>query len=59
MLYLRGAEERGIALGRYVDGLRETGLCDVRGDQVPGSGHFAPEEQPRAVAAAVMAFACR
>lgn len=57
VLYLRGAEERGIALDRYVDGLRESGLADVRGERIPDSGHFAPEEQPRAVAAALMAFA--
>ncbi|HVI59849.1 MAG TPA: alpha/beta hydrolase [Luteimonas sp.] len=59
VLYLRGAEEHGLDLDRYVDGLRESGFTDVRGDQVPGSGHFAPEEQPAAVAAALMAFAGR
>lgn len=59
VLYLRGAEERGIALERYLDGLRETGLHDVRGDRLPGCGHFAPEEQPQAVAAALKAFAHR
>jgi pimeloyl-ACP methyl ester carboxylesterase len=59
VLYLRGTEERGLDVGRYADGLRESGLADVRGDLVPGSGHFAPEEQPRAVAAVVMAFARR
>lgn len=57
VLYLRGAEERGIALDRYVDGLRAAGLRDVSGGQLPGCGHFAPEEQPQAVAAALMAFA--
>ncbi|MGB5850831.1 MAG: alpha/beta hydrolase [Rhodanobacter sp.] len=59
VLYLRGAEERGIALDRYVEGLREAGVRDVRGDQLPGCGHFAPEEQPQVVAAAVLAFARR
>lgn len=59
VLYLRGAEEHGLDLERYVDGLRESGFTDVRGDEVPGSGHFAPEKQPAAVAAALLAFARR
>ena len=56
VLYLRGGEEQGIALERYVDGLRAGGLANVRGEVVPGSGHFAPEEQPRALADALLAF---
>lgn len=56
VLYLRGGEERGIALDRYLDGLRDGGLADVRGALVEGSGHFAPEERPQAVAQAVLAF---
>ena len=54
VLYLRGGEEKGIALDRYVDGLRAAGLSEVRGGLVPGSGHFAPEEQPRVLADALL-----
>lgn len=56
VLYLRGEAERGIELRRYVDGLREGGLAHVHGGLVPASGHFAPDEQPEAVAAALRAF---
>ena len=56
MLYLRGEAERGIELQRYVDGLREGGLAHVHGGLVPASGHFAPDEQPEAVASALRTF---
>ena len=57
MLYLRGEQEKGIALDDYAEGLRASGLVDVRGGLIAASGHFAPEEQPRAVADALRAFA--
>jgi pimeloyl-ACP methyl ester carboxylesterase len=56
VLYLRGEAERGIELQRYVDGLREGGLAHVHGGLVPASGHFAPDEQPEAVASALRTF---
>ena len=57
VLYLRGEQEKGIALDDYAEGLRASGLVDVRGGLIAASGHFAPEEQPRAVADALRAFA--
>jgi pimeloyl-ACP methyl ester carboxylesterase len=56
VLYLRGAAERGLDLGRYVEGLRSAGLTAIEGKTVPNSGHFAPDEQPQAVADLLRAF---
>ncbi len=56
VLYLRGEKEPGIDLTRYVTGLREAGPRRVRGDVIPGSGHFAPDERPDDVAAALRTF---
>jgi pimeloyl-ACP methyl ester carboxylesterase len=51
VLYLRGEKDPGgIPLDRYVQGLRDAGLADVRGRMIPNCGHFAPDEQPEAVA---------
>jgi pimeloyl-ACP methyl ester carboxylesterase len=55
VLYLRGTEEGG-QLEVYVAGLRAAGLRDVHGLLVPNSGHFSPDEQPVAVAAALREF---
>lgn len=59
VLYLRGEAERGIELERYVSGLRENGLTAVEGATIPGSGHFAPDEQPEEVASRLRAFTLR
>jgi pimeloyl-ACP methyl ester carboxylesterase len=56
VLYLRGAAERGLELERYVEGLRASGLTAVEGGIIPDSGHFAPDEQPEAVASSPRAF---
>lgn len=56
VLYLRGEKDSGVGLERYVDGLRQGGLTDVRGDTIAGSGHFAPDEQPARVAEAIARF---
>lgn len=56
VLYLRGAAERGIELERYVGGLRRSGLVSVQGQTIPNSGHFAPDEQPEAVAGLLRSF---
>ena len=45
VLYLRGDKDPGFGLDRYVEGLRQGGLRDVRGETIQGCGHFAPEEQ--------------
>lgn len=56
VLYLRGDTDPGLSLDRYVVGLRESGLQDVRGAVIPNSGHFAPDEQPHAVLTALRDF---
>jgi pimeloyl-ACP methyl ester carboxylesterase len=56
VLYLRGEKEPGIELGRYVRGLRQSGLRNVAGRTIPRSGHFAPDEQPQEVSAALRSF---
>jgi pimeloyl-ACP methyl ester carboxylesterase len=56
VLYLRGSEERGIELERYLAGFREHGLCELSGDHIAGSGHFTPEEQPELLAERIRTF---
>jgi pimeloyl-ACP methyl ester carboxylesterase len=56
LLYLRGEKESGIDLDRYVGGLRAAGMANVRGGVIPGSGHFAPDEHPQAVAFTLRSF---
>jgi pimeloyl-ACP methyl ester carboxylesterase len=55
VLYLRGDREGG-DLDRYLRGLRDSGLANVAGHLIPGSGHFAPDENPDEVAAALRGF---
>jgi pimeloyl-ACP methyl ester carboxylesterase len=55
VLYLRGQRQPG-GVDEYLKGFRVAGLQDVRGALIPDSGHFAPDEQPREVAAAVRRF---
>ncbi|RPE07926.1 alpha/beta hydrolase [Chitinophaga lutea] len=55
LLYVRGEKEPG-DINDYVNGFRKSGLRDVTGKIIPGSGHFSPEEQPEAVAEALAAF---
>ncbi len=56
VLYLRGEKERGIELARYVSGLRAAGVRQLQAETIAGSGHFAPNEQPEAVASALRRF---
>ena len=56
LLYLRGERDPGLGLERYVGGLQAAGMTNVRGGVIEGSGHFAPDEQPERVAAAVREF---
>jgi pimeloyl-ACP methyl ester carboxylesterase len=56
VLYLRGADEPGLPLERYLDGLVRAGLTRVEGRVIPNAGHFLPEEQPEAVADALRGF---
>ncbi len=50
VLYLRGGEDRGEPLSRYLCGLRTAGLRNVVGNVVDDSGHFIAIEQPAALA---------
>jgi pimeloyl-ACP methyl ester carboxylesterase len=59
VLYVRGAAEQGLELERYVEGLRASGLNALRATTIPDSGHYAPVEQPEAVAELVRDFARR
>jgi len=54
LLYLRGSAEGG-DLETYAEGLRGNGLSAVSTGRVDDAGHFAPEEQPQAVWAAIAA----
>jgi len=56
VLYLRGSAESGIELERYLAGFREHGLNELSGDQIAGSGHFTPEEQPELLAQRIQTF---
>ncbi len=56
VLYLRGSKDPGLGLDRYLEGLRHGGLRDVQGAEIADSGHFAPDEQPEAVARALEGF---
>jgi pimeloyl-ACP methyl ester carboxylesterase len=55
VLYLRGDRE-GSDIGKYLDGFREAGLRDLRGRVIADCGHFAPNEQPHEVVAAIREF---
>lgn len=56
LLYLRGEKEQGIELARYASGLRAAGMQALQTGTMGGSGHFAPDEQPRAVISALRSF---
>jgi pimeloyl-ACP methyl ester carboxylesterase len=55
VLYVRGDHEPG-NMQVYVRGLQDSGLRDVRPVIIPNAGHFAPHEQPEAIAAALREF---
>ncbi|MBD2756681.1 alpha/beta hydrolase [Spirosoma sp. BT704] len=55
VLYLRGACEYG-KIDDYVTSFRESGLVNVQGKLVPGSGHYAPEEATEDVVAILKTF---
>jgi pimeloyl-ACP methyl ester carboxylesterase len=57
LLYVRGDQERGGQIAAYARGLRAAGIANLRTELIPGSGHFAPIEQPAATAAAIERFA--
>lgn len=55
LLYLRGEDESG-TLATYLEGFRAAEIEHVEGALIPGSGHFAPEEQPAAVWERISSF---
>ena len=55
VLYLRGDHESG-DIKNYLRGFREAGLRNLRGQMIPNSGHFGPDEQPDEVRKALCAF---
>jgi pimeloyl-ACP methyl ester carboxylesterase len=55
VLYLRGAAEGG-DLRAYETGLRGAGIQQLTVGTIEGAGHFAPEEAPEAVWAAIEGF---
>lgn len=56
MLYLRGEDDRGQPLERYVEGLRSAGLRNVIGRTISDSGHFIAIEQPEVFAREIREF---
>lgn len=54
LLYLRGDAEGG-DLAEYAEGFRATGVTTVTTGRIEDAGHFAPEEQPERVWAAIAA----
>jgi pimeloyl-ACP methyl ester carboxylesterase len=54
-LCVRGSREPG-RLEDYVRGLRDAGLSRARGERIDDCGHFSPDEQPAALAAALRRF---
>lgn len=47
VMYLR--EGTSAILERYIKGLRDGGLVNLRGEIIENSGHFSPEEQPETI----------
>lgn len=58
VLYIRGDHEFG-HIDDYLNGLRASGLRDLRGAVIPDCGHFTPVEQPDALAAILFSFVAR
>ena len=56
VLYVRGSEDRGQPIERYLDGLEASGLTNVTGKEIADSGHFVAIEQPEALAREIAAF---
>jgi pimeloyl-ACP methyl ester carboxylesterase len=54
-LCIRGSREPG-RLEDYVRGLRDAGFARARGERIDDCGHFSPDEQPAALAAALRRF---
>ncbi len=55
VLYLRGEKDFG-TIEKYIEGFKKSGINNIKGESIPGCGHFAPEEQPIKVATAIRNF---
>lgn len=55
VLYLKGEKDFG-AIETYLAGFQKSGLKNIRGESVPGSAHFAPEENSAYIARAIDRF---
>ena len=55
VLSVPGDKESG-DLQDYLQGLRDAGLVNLSGRLIANCGHFSPEEQPKALAAALADF---
>ncbi|WP_343704657.1 alpha/beta hydrolase [Chitinophaga sp.] len=55
VMYVRGEKEPG-RIEEYINGFKESGLQNITGKVIPGSGHFSPEEQAEALANAIAEF---
>jgi len=56
VLYVRGDHEYG-QIETYLAGLRRAGVRNLTGETLDDCGHFSPQEQPAALAAALRRFA--
>ena len=55
VLYLKGEKDFG-EINTYIEGFKKNGVRNITGISVPGSAHFAPEENPAFVADAINRF---
>ena len=55
VLYLKGLKDFG-DVDAYIEGFKKSGLVNIRGQSVPNSGHFAPEENSQFVAESIEQF---
>ena len=55
ILYIRGEKEPG-DIDEYAEGLRKSGLHNLRSKLIESCGHFASEEQPEVVAEVIRQF---
>ncbi|MFL5743072.1 MAG: alpha/beta fold hydrolase [Niastella sp.] len=55
VLYIRGEKESG-DIDQYAEGLRKSGIHDLRCKLIESCGHFGPEEQPEVVAEVIREF---
>ncbi len=55
LLYLKGEKDFG-NIEKYIQGFKNRGIKNIKGELIPDCGHFAPEEQPDKIAMAIHHF---